>query len=150
MIMLYDRLYCTDNYRELSVRDYLQPLTEEVLGSFPGRSGIRIETDIEDFILNIQMLTPLGIIVNELLTNIMKHAFTGRDRGVVGVALFRKDIRMYIHIKDDGVGIPETVDFGKQQGFGLDLVNMLVDQIGGSVRIERGEGTKFVLEFDIV
>ncbi|PKL15545.1 MAG: hypothetical protein CVV49_20870, partial [Spirochaetae bacterium HGW-Spirochaetae-5] len=149
MIMLYDRLYCTDNYRELSVKDYLQPLTEEVVGSFPGRAGIRLETDIEDFILNIQMLTPLGIIVNELLTNIMKHAFIGRESGVVSVSVFRRDNHINIHIKDDGVGIPETVDFEKPKGFGLDLVNMLVTQIGGSVKIERNEGTKFVLEFEV-
>ncbi len=149
MIMLYDRLYCTDNYRELSVKDYLQPLTAEVVGSFPGRIGIQIETDIEDFILNIQILTPLGIIINELLTNIMKHAFIGRDEGVISVTAYKKDKIFTIRVRDNGVGIPESLESEKSKGFGLDLVNMLVDQVGGSVKVERGEGTIIILEFEV-
>ncbi len=149
MIMLYDRLYCTENFRELSVKDYFVPLTEEIVGSFTHRSKIKINTDIEDFILNINKLTPLGIIVNELLTNMMKYAFVGRDSGVITLSASMKNDHVIIQVQDDGVGIPEDVDFHKPKGFGLELVNMLTEQIEGSIRIERGEGTKFVLEFTV-
>ncbi len=149
MIMLYDRLYCTENFRELSVKDYLQPLTEEITGSFIDRAKIEIKTDIEDFILNINKLTPLGIIVNELLTNMMKYAFTGRDHGTIIMSVSMIDNHVVIKVQDDGVGIPEAVSLQNTRGFGLELVNMLTEQIGGVIRIERGEGTTFVLEFDV-
>jgi len=149
MIMLYDRLYSTDNFRELSVKEYLQPLTGEIVGSFPNFAKVKIETDIEDFVLNVQMLSPLGIIINELLTNMMKYAFTGRDSGLIKVSAFMKDNHVVVHVQDDGVGVPENVSFENSTGFGLELVNMLVTQIGGSIRIDRGEGTRFVLEFAV-
>ena len=149
MIMLYDRLYCSENYRELSIREYLHALTEEIINSFSNRVIVDIKLEIDDFILNVQTLSPLGIIVNELLTNIMKYAFTGRDRGVITLNASKKDNNVTVIISDNGVGIPETVSFSKSTGFGLNLAYMLTEQIGGNIRIERGEGTKFVLEFKV-
>ena len=149
MIMLYDRLYSTDNFLELSVKEYLQPLTGEIVGSFPNSAKVKIETDIEDFVLNVQTLSPLGIIINELLTNMMKYAFTGRDSGVIKVSASVKDNMAVVCVQDNGVGMPDAIDFKNSTGFGLELVNMLVTQIGGSIRIERGEGTRFVLEFTV-
>jgi PAS domain S-box-containing protein len=149
MIMLYDRLYSTENFRELSVKEYLQPLTEEIVGSFPNFAKVKIETDIEDFILNVKTLSPLGIIINELLTNLMKYAFIGRDSGLIKVSASVKDNMAVVYVQDNGVGMPDEIDFKNSTGFGLELVNMLVEQIGGSIRIERGEGTRFVLEFTV-
>jgi len=149
MIMLYDRLYCTENYRELSVKDYFERLAEEIVGSFPNREVVKIETEIEDFILNVTILAPLGIIVNELFTNIMKYAFTGRESGVINLRALIKDNHVKIEIWDNGVGIPESISFENSTGFGLNLVNMLTQQIGGSIKIERVNGTKFLLEFDV-
>jgi two-component sensor histidine kinase/ABC-type amino acid transport substrate-binding protein len=149
MIMLYDRLYFTENYREMSVKDYLQSLADEIAGSFPNRSILKIETDIEDFILNVNLLTPLGIIVNELITNMMKYAFPGRDSGVLIITAASRNDHVKIAVQDNGVGIPESVDFHNSSGFGLELVSMLTEQIGGNIRIERNEGTKFILEFDV-
>jgi PAS domain S-box-containing protein len=149
MIMLYDRLYSTENFRELSVKEYLQPLTEEIVESFPNFAKVKIETDIEDFILNVKTLAPLGIIVNELLTNMMKYAFTGRESGVIKVSTSVKDNMAVVYVQDNGVGMPDEIDFKNSTGFGLELVNMLVEQIGGRIWIERQEGTRFVLEFTV-
>ncbi len=149
MIMLYDRLYCTDNYRELSLKDYLEPLTEEIVGGFPGNVNVKIETDINDYILNVRLLSPLGIIVNELLTNIMKYAFIGRDSGIISISAGVENSRARVVIRDNGVGIPESVNFGRSTGFGLDLVKMLAEQIEGTISIDRGAGTILVLEFPV-
>ena len=75
MILLYEKLYSGENYRELSIKDYLESLIVEVVGSFHNSSIVKIETEIDDVILNVNMLTPIGIITNELITNIMKYAF---------------------------------------------------------------------------
>ncbi|HNX22697.1 MAG TPA: histidine kinase dimerization/phosphoacceptor domain -containing protein [Spirochaetota bacterium] len=149
MIMLYDRLYSTENCRELSVKDYLQSLTTEIIGSFPNMDIVKIVTEIDDFVLNVNVLTPLGIIVNELLTNMMKYAFTGRESGILNISAVMKDSKVRVVVQDNGIGIPDSVSFEKSTGFGLNLVSMLTEQIGGSIRIERAGGTKFILEFGV-
>ncbi len=146
IIMLYDRLYLTDNYREMSLRNYLQPLAEEIIGGFSSASEVNIKTDIEDLILDVKLLSPIGIIVNELITNMMKYAFTGRKNGLINISAKKKEQTFQIIIEDDGVGIPESISFEHSTGFGLQLVNMLISQIGGTIRIERGPGTKFIFE----
>jgi len=149
MILLYDRLYCTENYRELSIKYYLQSLVEYIVGSFTYSGIIKIVTEIDDFILNIQVLTPLGIIVNEILTNIMKYAFAGRESGVITISARINNNHAVIAIKDNGIGIPESVNFDTSSGFGLSLVSMLVEQMEGSIRIERNNGTGFIIDFDV-
>jgi len=149
MIMLYDKLYCSQNYRELPIKDYLQSLTESVIGTFSNRGTVKTKMDIKDFILNVNTLSPVGIIVNELLTNMMKYAFAGRESGLITLSASMNGSRAVIVIQDNGIGIPESISFEKHTGFGLDLVNLLTEQIGGKIKIERGEGTKFILEFDV-
>jgi len=147
MIMLYDRLDRTENFSEMSIKEYLEPLIREIVGSFNNSRMVTVQTDIDDFILDVQNLSPLGIIVNELITNIMKYAFPGNNSGTIWVSASQIRGIVSLHIRDNGVGIPDSVDFKKSTGFGLDLVAMLTEQIGGSIRIERGNGTGFVIEF---
>ena len=149
MEVLYDRLYRTENLREMSIKDYLPPLVEEIIGLFPKQSSITIETRIDDFVLGVNLLSLVGMIVNELLTNAMKYAFIGRDEGLITVAATIQDQRATLVIEDNGNGIPGTVDIEHPSGFGLRLVGMLTKQNGGTIKIERGKGTRFVLEFGV-
>ena len=149
MEVLYDRLYRTENLREMSIKDYLPPLVEEIIGLFPKQSSIPIETRIDDFVLGVNLLSLVGMIVNELLTNAMKYAFIGRDEGLITVAATIQGQRATLVIEDNGNGIPGTVDIEHPSGFGLRLVGMLTKQIGGTIKIERGKGTRFVLEFGL-
>jgi PAS domain S-box-containing protein len=149
MGVLYDRLYRTENLREISIKDYLPPLIEEIIGLFPKQSSITIETRIDDFVLGVNLLSLLGMIVNELLTNAMKYAFIGRDEGLITVAATIQDQRATLAIEDNGNGIPEIIDIENSSGFGLQLVGRLTKQIGGTIKLERGKGTRFVLEFGV-
>jgi PAS domain S-box-containing protein len=149
MITLYNKLYCTDNYRELSVKGYLQPLALQIVGNYPKKNCVHLETYIDDCILNVRFLSPLGIIVNELLTNMMKYAFDGRESGLITLIVSVKEAHVLIKLQDDGIGIPVSVDFGESTGFGMQIVGMLTEQLGGSIRIERNRGSLFILEFDI-
>jgi PAS domain S-box-containing protein len=149
MMVLYDKLYRSDAFKELSVKDYLPALIGEVVRSFPQSNIIRIEKRIDDFVMDVKTLVPLGIIVNELLTNTMKYAFKGMDSGFISVSVSKKDNRASLVLADNGIGIPESVSFENSTGFGMQLVSMLTEQIGGRISIERGDGTKFILEFDL-
>jgi PAS domain S-box-containing protein len=149
MVMLYDKLYSSENYREMSVKDYLEPLAKDIVNCFPDSGKITINTEIDDIIMSFQSLSPLGIIVNELITNMMKYAFKGRESGVISITAAMKDCHAEVSIRDDGNGIPESVGFENSTGFGMGLVSMLTEQIEGRIRIERGRGTMFILEFDV-
>ncbi|MGV8120480.1 MAG: sensor histidine kinase [Candidatus Xenobiia bacterium LiM19] len=149
MGVMYDKLYCTENYREMSVLEYLPPLIREIVDQFPNREMITVETDMEDFVLSTRTVSSLGLIINELITNAMKYAFKERLKGIINVSASSDKGRATIVFEDDGSGIPESMDMEKSGGFGLKLVSMLIEQLDGSIRIERNNGSKFILEFAV-
>jgi two-component sensor histidine kinase len=108
---------------------------------------VRVEKDIGDFVLDAKRLQPISIMLNELLTNIMKYAFVGRDDGVISVSATLKDGLVRLEVADNGWGMPEGIDFADSTGFGLTLVQGLTDQLNGTLRLVRGKGTRIILEF---
>jgi PAS domain S-box-containing protein len=148
MMLLYDSLYKSASYNEISVAQYFPSLIDKIIATFPNRASVRVEKRIDDFALDAKRLQPLGIIMNELLTNIMKYAFVERDGGSIRVAASLSGGRVSLEIMDDGNGMPASVDFETSTGFGLTLVRALTAQLDGSIRIERGQGTRIVLEFE--
>ena len=148
MSVLYDKLYRSEHTAAVSLKEYFPDLIYEIAGIFPQKKSVKIKTDIEDIILDAKILSMLGILVNEIITNSMKYAFTGRSDGVITVTASKREKCIEITIADNGAGIPEGVTFENSTGFGMQLVGMLTEQLNGKVWIERGDGTKFVLEFD--
>jgi two-component sensor histidine kinase len=149
MSVLYDKLYRSEHVSAVSLKEYLPDLVYEIVGIFPHKKSVKVKTRVDDIVLDAKLLSVLGILVNELITNSMKYAFTGRSDGVITVNVSKNNKMITIIIADNGIGIPETVTFENSAGFGMQLTAMLTEQIGGSIRIERGEGTRFVLEFEV-
>jgi len=148
MMLIYDKLYRSADFRNIGVRDYLVNLIHEIFSTFPDRKNINIEYVVDDFILDSKVLFPLGIIINELLTNSMKHAFPGGREGKICVSV-NIDGNGFIEasVSDDGAGIPESVDLSRTQSFGLNLIDLLVNQIRGSIIVNRINGTQFIIKF---
>ncbi len=149
MMILYEKLYNTTDTQSISINNYLTIMINEIISNFPNCSKIKTHLHIDDFIIASQQLIPIAIIINELITNMMKYAFNNRESGTVTLTAGVNGSHAIITIQDDGEGMPESINFQNSTGFGMELVSMLTEQIGGSISIERGEGTKFVLEFDI-
>ncbi len=149
MSILYDKLYRSVGFMDIAVKDYLISLVDEIISNFIYPLNIKVEKEIQDFNLDAKRLQPLGIIINELLTNIMKYAFKGRESGLIIVTASSSKGHVIISVQDDGNGIPESVSFENSTGFGLQLVQALTGQLKGTIRIERENGTKVVLEFEI-
>ena len=149
MSILYDKLYRSQDYTELSVNNYLSSILEEVVANFPNSQMVKVEKDIQDFVLDVKRLQSLGIMMNELLTNIMKYAFTGKEQGLISVSATKFNNHIIVSVQDDGIGVPESVSFENSTGFGLQLIYALAQQLEGSIRIERGNGARVVLEFDM-
>ena len=149
MSVLYDKLYRVENRDSISTQKYFPALIDEIIRIFPQKASVKIETKIDDIVLNAKLLSPLGLIINEFITNSMKYGFKGRDGGTIEVSFSRTGDRVSLTLQDDGPGIPEAVLAKDAPGFGLQLVNMLVRQIRGSMSVERLNGTKFIIEFDV-
>jgi len=149
MSLLYDRLYQSTDYSSVSLMYYLPDLVQDVVTNFPNGGAVTIQQDVQDFRLDARLMQPLGIIVNELVTNAMKYAFQGRQTGTIRVTAANVDGHVTVSIQDDGVGMPESVSGTDSTGFGLQLVHALAAQIGGTMRIERGSGTTVGVEFDV-
>lgn len=148
MKVLYDKLHRSEDARFIPVREYLPALIEEIVGLFPRKSAVSIETSLDDFMLDSRLLSTLGILLNELITNSMKHAFVGRSAGTLSASASLADGRVSLEFRDDGIGLPDSVTFENSTGFGMQLMRMLIDQLGGTVVIHRDEGTAFMISFD--
>ncbi|HOT74194.1 MAG TPA: PAS domain S-box protein [Candidatus Wallbacteria bacterium] len=149
MMVLYDKLYRSNNFNELSFREYIESIVNEVVDNFPNKNIVKMFKIIDNVMIDAKILPAVGIIINELLTNIMKYAFNGRESGSITVSGRASDNRVTIAVQDDGIGLPESIDASNPGGFGLELVHMMTRSLKGDIKIERGGGTKFVIEFDL-
>lgn len=136
-----------ENVRDVSVPGYLTELTDSVVGLFPTAAAVTVEKRLAPITLDAKRLFPLGIILNELLTNAMKYAFQGRARGRIEISLDPGAGRAVFSVRDDGIGLPLDLDPSAPRGFGLTLVRILSEQLGGAARFESAGGTKVTVDF---
>jgi len=100
---------------------------------------------------------PLGIIVNELVSNSLKHAFPGKDEGEIRIKLHREEHKkesnkatsFTLIVSDNGVGIPENLDLENTDSLGIQLITTLVDQLDGKLELKRNDGTEFAIRFTV-
>ncbi len=149
MRILYDTLLLGEGYTDLSVKTYVEKLADTIVAMFPDRASLTLVKRLDDFPLEPRRLFPLGIIINELLTNAMKYAFTGRESGTLEVALTVADGRAGLIVQDDGPGLPSGFEVQDSKGFGLTLVRMLCQQLGGVLKFENRGGARFRVEFPL-
>ncbi len=148
MALLFEKLYTSDTFNKLSVRSYLTPLLAQIVHVFRPDPPVRTVVQGDDVMLKSETLSSLGIILNELTTNSMKHAFEGVSDREITLSISRKDSLVTLTYEDNGTGMPPTVDFDHSPGFGMFLVKMLVQQLGGSLHLNRSAGTSVVLAFE--
>ncbi len=149
MSILYNKLYMTENYTDVSIKNYLSNLIDEVALMYPDKKMVAIKKKISDFPVNPKLIFSLGIMLHEMLTNTMKHAFPGKPNGLVEVSVDKNENHVTIIFRDDGIGLPGTGKNKKENGFGLELINILTRQIKGTCTIQNENGTKFIIEFDL-
>jgi PAS domain S-box-containing protein len=148
MMVLYEKLYRSDHIgQKMSVRDYIPHLVDEIVSMFQDRPMVKVVKDVDDFLLDVSQMAPLGIIMNELITNSMKYAFDGMKDARISVKAEKEDGMAVITVGDNGQGFPDEFLTEKDSGFGLQLVRLLARQLNGSVERQGREGTVLVLRF---
>lgn len=147
MSLVHENLYQLENLAKVDFKEYLRNVTADLVRMY-NVPGVAASIDADDVHLEIDTAVPVGLIVNELLSNALKHAFKGKSGGRVDVSLRRsEDSVVELSIADDGVGLPEGFDPQKVDSMGMHLIDGLARQIEGKLSLEHGHGSRFVLTF---
>lgn len=146
MRVLYEKLLLTDGYKEISVKSYLESLMDIIVKTYKTEKDIKLETEIENFLLDVKILFPIGVIINELLTNIIKYAFVDRKSGLVHVILKKEENYITLVVQDNGIGLPDGFDLESSKGFGMMLIKMFSEQLDGKLNFKNQNGLRVSLK----
>jgi two-component sensor histidine kinase len=149
MTMIQDLLSHSDNFRFVNMMNYSTSLVSEIVNSFPSRADlVGVRVDVEDLLFPIKKSFPVGLIINELVTNSLKHAFPAARVGEVHVALNRDaGGTAILSVSDNGIGMPDGFNREAAGTLGLELVYLLGKQLGADISMESNSGTRFLLRF---
>jgi PAS domain S-box-containing protein len=146
--LIHEKLYQSPDLSRVEFASYVRDLLSLLLRSYAARPRIELDMAVGNAALSIEQAVPLGLILNELISNCLKHAFPGGRAGRITVALEPADpSSLRLTVADDGVGFPAEVDFRKAQTLGMQLVRTLSEQIGGRLELRRGAGAEVTVSF---
>ncbi len=171
MALIHEELYQEKGAETLNFAAYIQKLSENLFQTYRlDHPGVDLKTDLqEDVFLNVDTAIPLGIIINELVSNSLKHAFPGQRKGEIRMRL-NKTVKneimfdrakdkgfknkafesqgIYVAVSDNGIGISESVDVENPDTLGLQLVSTLVNQLDGDLELKKDNGTEFIIRIN--
>ncbi len=149
MSLIHEKLYRSKDLAKLDFKEYVDDLIANVVSLHTHcNEQITLKTDICGGFLDIENAVPCGLIINELVTNALRHAFAGRKTGDVSVRLYSAGSDMLtLSVSDNGKGFPDGLDFKNTKSLGMQLVISLVAQLGGEIELRRGQGTAFTITF---
>ena len=147
MALIHQKLYSQENLESINLNYYFKQLLDEVVKTYTFGDKVQYILDVEDIALDTDTSLILGLIVNELVSNALKYAFTENEEGAINVILHHNNGEFVLKISDNGNAISDDVDIENTGTFGLTIVNLLTNQIGGNVLIKRDYGTEFTIKF---
>ena len=151
MALVHEKLYQTRDLSRIDFSDYVKSLTSFLFRTYQTEgTRITLKLDLDRASLDVNAAIPCGLILNELVLNSLKHAFPGDRKGEITVGLHESEggmIRLTVH--DDGIGIPEGIEFGHTDTLGLQIISLLTQQLDGRIDIRRDGGTTFTLSFKL-
>ena len=146
MALIHQNLYSKENLTGINIKDYLEKLCNELVNTYQiDQDRIKLVTHIQDIDLDIDTIVPLGLIINELITNAIKYAFPDGKTGKIVIDLQEINQQLQLTISDNGIGLPDN--FENRNSFGYKLVNTLNDQLDGTMEQLAGNGTSVKMSF---
>jgi PAS domain S-box-containing protein len=150
MSLVHEKLYQSKDLTQIDFNEYISDLIKGLFQSYGANKGnIVLKIDVKTILLGIDHAIPCGLIINELVTNSLKYAFPDRKDGEIKVILRSTGENMIeLTVGDNGIGIPEDMDFKQTKTLGLHLVTMLAEnQLHGDIKLNRSKGTEFIIKF---
>ena len=150
MSMIHETLYRSDNLSAIDLKTYLSELGGTIFQNYSISNKVQFKVEAENITIGAKQASPVGLIVNELISNCLKYAFTDDREGEILLKLkSNNENGVELIVSDNGVGIPEAFDLQKADSLGLKLVKMLAEnQLDGSLDMESNNGTKFTIKFN--
>jgi two-component sensor histidine kinase len=149
MALIHEKLYQSDDLAKIDISHYLKTLADSLLYSYnipPGQ--IKIIPQISVAFLDIERAIPCGLIINELLSNTLKHAFPQGQAGIIEISLSQEGNEYRLVVADNGVGLPEGLDINNSPSLGLKLIlGLAMNQLKGRIAIDQNHGTAFTIHF---
>lgn len=150
MALVHEKLYHTQDFSDINLREYVEEFVRYVISTYWKREDeIELLLNIDDVNLSIDKMIPFGLILNELVTNSLKYAFQGIERPEISISFDAHDGRATLVYRDNGIGIPEHIEFPSSETLGLQIVNMLALQLQGDIELKRNGGTSFIIDFEL-
>ncbi len=148
MSLIHEKLYRSKDLARIDFREYIDDLMGSVTALNGGSGRLKIREDIGEVALDVNKGIPCGLIINELVSNALRHAFPDGRKGIIEVGM-HSDIsgRISLVVSDNGTGFPEHIDFRNTQSLGMQLVTSLVSQLDGTIELDKSEGTAFTITF---
>lgn len=152
MALVHERLYQSQDLAQIDFRTYIKELTTTLFNSYLiDSSRVGLDVDSDTCHLDIDRAIPCGLIINELVSNSLKHAFPEDRTGVIRVHLRSEDNEKFaIIVSDDGIGLPKDLDLDHSETLGLQLVSGLAVQLDATIGVKRQSGTQFEIRFALV
>lgn len=148
MALVHEKLYESGNLSSINFSTYINEIRSHIDQSYSNQNAkIEFSSSNKNIKLDVSVAVPCGLILNELLTNSFMHAFVGKDEGVVFVSLEENGEYFTLEVNDNGIGIPNAIDFDKLKTLGLTLVKTLVHQLNGTLNYRSNNGSKFIITF---
>lgn len=150
--IIHEHLYKSKDFAKIELGHYIREITDELMMSFGiSKNKVKLSTNVNDILLRIDDAIPCGLIINELVSNIFKHAFPGGNLGEISIKIgLIPENELELIFSDNGVGLPEDIDLENIESLGLRLVNGLVTkQLKGKLEMNIKNGTEFRIRFKI-
>ena len=146
--LVHESLYKSTDISHIDFKHYIEILIEDIMQSYHvDRNRISTVLEVDDYELSIETAIPAGLIINELVSNAIKHAFKEDEMGEIRIILERDDDHYVLTINDSGRGLSDEIDYDNPVSLGLKLVNALVNQLDGKLEVEIDSGTIFKINF---
>jgi len=148
MALIHERLYQSDNVKSIDFGEYIVRLTNDLFHAYncdPTR--VKFDINVENIMVDVDTAIPLGLIINELLSNSMKHGFPDGRSGEIKIKFNHYHDKLRLIVKDNGIGLSGKLDYKNTDSLGLQLVNLLTGQIDGELEVNMNGGTEFIISF---
>lgn len=142
MAFIHQNLYQGHSVNSVNMNEYIRMLSNHLFQTYNIRSDkIRLHTSIEELNLHTDTAIPLGMILNELISNSLKYAFTGREEGAILVSMKRSDNELLLQVKDNGIGLPEGFSPDTVNSFGYEIIKAFAQKMKARINIDGSQGT---------
>jgi two-component sensor histidine kinase len=152
MALVHEKLYKSQDFARINFAEYTESLTSYLFKAYPfNRDKITLELNLDEVTLNIDTAIPCGLIVNELVSNSLKHAFPNNQSGTIRISMFADETQHFnLIVEDNGVGFPPDWNLKQSQSLGVQLVHVLTKQIKGKLELDNRLGSRFCVCFPAI